>query len=406
MVPASDNVPPRGKGAQLLRFRPKDGETGYWLRVGLAGWGTVAAIAFADIGLQRVLAGKPFLSSWADAIPVLAWVLPGALLSIPVVALFRRFRRQEPDSAPPWGRYALTGVGYWIGWSVSDATVIRSVFHPGSIGDASLLTAVYRALPALAFNSIVLFTVMVVLFETTVQKREARDREIHTARLRSEVSRARTAALAAKLDPHFLFNTLHVASGLMNRDPEAAREVLSDLSELIEEATRHQGPDPVRLEDELRLMERYLRILKIRFGPRLSVDVRVTPDARSCWVPPLLLQPLVENAVQHGVSGSKERCSIHVLGETERDRLLLEVVNTVAPARTPRPPATERIGLGGVRARLDLHFGRAASLHTTHLSTGEFRAAVQVPVLARPPQPVGAATGHRASHTGAHRSPP
>jgi two-component system, LytTR family, sensor kinase len=375
-----------GDAMTLLRNE----ETRYWLLVGAIGWSAVTAIAFADIGMQRILAGRAVVSSWDDVAGVLAWVLPGAALSPVVIALFRRFPRRGATSAPPWSLYFITGVGYWVAWAATTRTLF--ILQEGAI-DLTLSefgAKLLRSLPGLAFNSIVLFTVMVVLFEAMRHRREAKDQAIHTARLQSEVSRAETAALAAKLDPHFLFNTIHVASGLMDRDPEAARTVLGDLSELIEESVRHHGVDLVLLGDEVGLVERYLRIQKARFGSRMTVTVRIEPEALSCRVPPLLIQPLVENAVQHGMGSRRGGGDIVVTGVRRNRLLVVEVTNSAAP---PPGPVNEGIGLGGARARLDLLFGDEASLVTAYLPSGHFRATVRIPAIDLPVPARGVAHG-------------
>jgi two-component system, LytTR family, sensor kinase len=366
-----------GDAMTLLR----DEEARYWLLVGAIGWSAVTAIAFADIGMQRVLAGGAAVSSWADVTGVLAWVLPGAALSPIVIFLFRRFPRRGVTSAPPLSLYLVTGVGYWVGWAAMTHTIFLLTDGPIDLTLPGFGATLLHSLPGLAFNSIVLFSVMAVLFETMLHRREAKDRAIHTARLQSEVSRAETAALAAKLDPHFLFNTIHVASGLMSRDTEAARTVLGDLTELIEESVRHHGVDLVLLDDEVGLVERYLRIQKARFGSRMAVEVRIEPEARRCWVPPLIIQPLVENAVQHGMGPRREGGGILVSGRRQKRWLVLEVTNSAAP---PPGPMTEGIGLGGARARLQLLFGNKASLKTASLPSGHFRAAVWIPAVERP----------------------
>jgi two-component system, LytTR family, sensor kinase len=356
-------------------------ETRYWLLVGAIGWSAVTVIAFADIGMQRILAGRAVVSSWVDVAGVLSWVLPGAALSPIIIALFRRFPRRGAASAPPWSLYVITGVGYWVSWTATTHTLSTLLGGPTDLTLSEFGAGLLRSLPSLAFNSIVLFTVMVVLFEAMGHRREAKDRAIHTARLQSEVSRAETAALAAKLDPHFLFNTIHVASGLMDRDPDAARTVLGDLGELIQESVRHHGVDLVLLDDEVGLVERYLRSQKARFGSRMTVSVRIDPEARSCWVPPLLIQPLVENAFQHGMGARRSGGEIVVTGMRRKRFLVIEVTNSAAP---PPGPVQEGIGLGGARARLDLLFGNEASLTTAYLPSGHFRATVRIPAIERP----------------------
>jgi two-component system, LytTR family, sensor kinase len=353
-------------------------ETRYWLTVGAVGWSVVTAISFADIGLQRVLSGAGFRASGEDGIRVLLYVLPGVMLSLAVIALFRRIRIPDPDARPPVVWYVLIGLGFWLGWAAIHALLIRGAVDPGVTALPSLGLAILRSIAGHAFNTLILYCVIVVLFEATLYRREARERDLRAARLRSEVARARTAALAARLDPHFLFNSLHVASGLMARDRETAHRVLADLGELIDAGLRHEGSDLVPLEDELRLVERYLGIQHVRFGDRLRVQIDVDPAATHCRVPPLILQPLVENAVHHGIGRTSQGGVVRVSGAVDGERLHLEVVN--AMPRLAGPPAIrERIGLGGVRARLDLLFDGAASLDARATGEGEFQTRIEMP---------------------------
>lgn len=359
--------------------RTMTSETRYWLAAGAVGWSAVTAIAFADMGLQRFLAGAGFLASGEEAVRLFLYVLPGAVVSLAVVTLFRRIRVPDPGARPPVVWYVLIGIGFWLAWATAHSLLLQISIGTGDAQAPSVGQAILRSIAGHAFNTLILYSVIVVLFEATLYRREARERDLRAARLRSEVARARTAALAARLDPHFLFNSLHVVSGLMTRDQRTARGVLADLGELIDAGLRHEGSEMVPLEDELRLVECYLRIQHARFGDRLRVHIDVDPAARLCDVPPLILQPLVENAVQHGIGRTPEGGSVRVSGAADDRRLRLEVVNSM-PTRTAPRPVRERIGLGGVRARLDLLFHGAAILEAKALEDGEFRTRIELPV--------------------------
>jgi two-component system, LytTR family, sensor kinase len=224
--------------------------------------------------------------------------------------------------------------------------------------------------------------VIAVLYQFTVRRQEARDRELRAARLRSEVVRARTAALSAQLNPHFLFNTLHVASGLMEVQPAGAKRVLDDLHELIDQALRHNEAPLVPLADELELVHRYLRIQKARFGDQLDVAVRVTDEALTCLVPPLVLQPLVENAVQHGIARGSGSGSIILEAHRLDGRLRIEVVDTGGKRSNKRNSKTSGLGLAGVRARLELLFGEEYHLAAMPIPSGGFRATAELPAMA------------------------
>lgn len=354
-----------------------DPDRRYWIAVGTIGWFAVGVIAFADVGMQKALAGQGFFSSWRDVAAVAIWVFPGALASGLLIWVFRVLGSRGGRPLGP-SLYVLLGTGYWLSWALGHAA-LQTLSRAS--GATTLAETIAEALPAHLFTSVTLFTVIAVLYESTARRQEARDRELRTTRLRSEVARARTAALAAQLDPHFLFNTLHVASGLMDVQPAGARRILDDLRELMDHALRHNESMLVPLAEEIELVHRYLRIQKARFGDQLTVEVRVTEDARPCLVPPLVLQPLVENAVQHGIAHGNGSGSIILEARRQEGRLVIDVVNI--GIRGARDPVRRRegIGLAGVRARLELLFGVDSRLVARPLPTGGFRATTELPAV-------------------------
>jgi two-component system, LytTR family, sensor kinase len=355
---------------------PADAQRRYWITVGTLGWLAVGVIAFADMGMQKALAGHGFFASWHDLASVAMWLLPGALASVLIVVSFRAWAGRGRSPAP-W-HYLLLGVGFWLSWSLGHAALQALMGGPDA---TSLAAGIPVALPAHLFTSTTVFTVLVVLNESAVRRQEARDRELHAAALRSELARARTAALAAQLDPHFLFNTLHVASGLMEVQPAGARHLLEDLRALMDQALRHNESMLVPLRDELALVHRYLRIQKARFGDRLTVEVRVTEEARRCMVPPLVLQPLVENAVQHGIGRGQGGGSIVLEASRQDDRLVIHVVDTGGERADPPLGKPEGLGLAGVRARLDLLFGSKGRLEAAPIASGGFLATAELPAV-------------------------
>ena len=136
---------------------------------------------------------------------------------------------------------------------------------------------------------------------------EARRRALHSAldheRLRTQVAEQRLIALTGQLHPHFLFNTLQGISTLIHRDPEAADEMLSKLSDLLRDLLRHRDHVLVPLSDELRYARTYLEIAQLRFADRLQFEIDVAPALDQASVPLFILQPLVENALAHGIGG-------------------------------------------------------------------------------------------------------
>lgn len=172
------------------------------------------------------------------------------------------------------------------------------------------------------------------------------------ARLETQLVQARLDALVGQLQPHFLFNTLHTISAFVLEDPKQANRMIARLSELLRQSfNRERGP-LVTLEQELELLDHYVAIQEARFGDRLRVTFRVDPRAASAAVPTLLLQPLVENAIRHGVAPNGNVAEIEISATREGDRLHLTVRDN-GPGLTPehRHP-NEGVGIANTRARL------------------------------------------------------
>jgi LytS/YehU family sensor histidine kinase len=188
------------------------------------------------------------------------------------------------------------------------------------------------------------------------------------------LSRARLDALASQLQPHFLFNALHAASSLIDTDPPAARKTLVRLSDLLR-ATLDVKQHTVPLSEELALLDLYLDIQRIRFHDRLTVTIDVAPDAALVRVPPLLLQPLVENAIRHGIGTKPDAGTIAITARRARGRVTI----TVADDGVGLPADhAERIGLGTTRERL-LTLFPDARFELRSRSAGGTEAVIEVP---------------------------
>lgn len=189
---------------------------------------------------------------------------------------------------------------------------------------------------------------------------EARRRSAHAAlereRLRAEVAEQRLIALTGQLHPHFLFNTLQGISTLIHRDAEAADEMLAKLSDLLRDVLRHRNEVLVPIENELRFVRTYLEIAQLRFADRLTFDIDVAPDVAEASVPLFILQPLVENALSHGIGARALGGCIRVRAWREADRLLLVVADD-GVGLPNGAPTREGIGLSNTRERLRASFG-------------------------------------------------
>lgn len=188
---------------------------------------------------------------------------------------------------------------------------------------------------------------------------------------------ARLAELQARIRPHFLFNTLNSAIALVRAEPRQAERLLEDLSDLFRYALTEQGQS-VTLADEITLAQRYLAIEQIRFGERMALEWALDPMADAARLPPLLLQPLVENAVKHGVEPSALGARIRVSTQRRGSVVVIKVSNTVAPSAAV-PSAGLGLALANVRERLSLLHDVQARFNYA-LKDGVFQVRIEVPV--------------------------
>ena len=208
--------------------------------------------------------------------------------------------------------------------------------------------------------------------------RRFRQREAHAAHLRTRLAEAELHLLKSQLHPHFLFNTLHAISALMHRDVRAAERMLSRLSELLRVALDYSGTDEVTLEEELAFLEPYVEIERVRLGDRLSVEFDIQPTVRDARVPHMILQPLVENAIRHGIAPRAAPGRIRVSARGRRNMLDLEVLDD-GPGMPPGPITNGGHGLAITRARLEQLYGEDFLLQIRNAAGGGFRVSLTIP---------------------------
>jgi sensor histidine kinase YesM len=169
---------------------------------------------------------------------------------------------------------------------------------------------------------------------------------------------ARLKTLEAELHPHFLFNTLHAISTLVHTDPEAADRMISRLSDLLRLTFDRSGAAGVPLKEELEFLQKYLEIEQIRFQDRLTVNFDIDPDTLDTDVPRMILQPLVENAIKHGIAPRSGQGLIQISARKQGDKVLIEVRdNGVGLSKNARARFSNGVGLSNTRARLECLYG-------------------------------------------------
>jgi two-component sensor histidine kinase len=193
------------------------------------------------------------------------------------------------------------------------------------------------------------------------RREEAARLQADTARLQAQLADARLAALRAQVNPHFLFNTLHAVSALVERDPRGVRRMIARLSELLRTTLEGADEAEVSLSQEIVFLRRYLEIMQIRFQGRLEVNVDIPAGMESALVPNLILQPLVENALKHGIGKLEGVGRIGIDARRDDERLVLSVRDN-GPGIDGVGSATEGVGLRNTRARLEQLYGSEQSL--------------------------------------------
>jgi len=217
-----------------------------------------------------------------------------------------------------------------------------------------------------------------------------RDSQLRSAALERALTQAHLAALRMQLSPHTLFNLLHTIRGQISWDPATAQAMVVQLGDLLRRLLSAGEREFSRLADELQFVTLYLELQQRRFADRLTIRVPLREDVARAWVPSLILQPLVENAVVHGLAGHEGPVTIRVEAYVSGERLVLRVLNTIAPGK---PSGLIGIGLANVRERLEVQFGAAATFSAGPADENLWLAEIHMPLLrdgpGAPPLPEG-----------------
>jgi two-component system, LytTR family, sensor kinase len=217
------------------------------------------------------------------------------------------------------------------------------------------------------------------LAHALVYRRESERRALASAQLEMRLVEAQLQALQRQLHPHFLFNTLNAIAGLMRSDVDAADRMMDRLGDLLRMTLNTSNIQEVPLKEELELLQKYLDIEQTRFGSRLSVSMAIDPDTLDAQVPNFLLQPLVENAVRHGIAPHARPGRLTISSERAGDRLTLHIAdsgNGVAPHRLTL--LNQGVGLANTRARLEHLYRDKHALVFSNVDGG-FRVTVSIP---------------------------
>ena len=216
--------------------------------------------------------------------------------------------------------------------------------------------------------------------EAAELEQEANELRAQKAELEAQLSAAQLEALRMQLNPHFLFNTLHAVSTLVGRDPKGVRRMIARLSTLLRYVLEESTQQEVPLRDEVGFLRGYLEIQEVRFQGHLDVDIQIDAQVEPALVPTLILQPIVENAIKHGVSTHPDVGQISVTARRNGDQLVLVVADNGSGLDAPSSPLLDRgTGLSNVKARLKGLYGDAHRLVFDTATLGGLRVTITLP---------------------------
>jgi two-component system, LytTR family, sensor kinase len=351
------------------------------------GWTWIAAIWCAGalfnasqtlLTMHAVGVGKAWLRPFL--IVFVSW-LPWALATPFVIELARRWPivRGGIFKAMSLHLVAFAAISVTAeGWSA----LLRIIFDPWHRSPPPTFLSAWSDLLVGQLMMFVIAYALIMTVAYVVDSREKMARQMtETARLNEELSRAQLAVLRGQMDPHFMFNTLNsIASLVYDQRPDAAVGMIVGLSEFLRRALEDSHRAQVTLREEVEYLQRYVDIQKVRFGDRLRVSVDIPEDLMATQVPNLLLQPLVENAIKHGVSKRRSGGEIRVAGTCRDGALRLTVYNDGPWAQEDLAVAPHRIGLGNLRTRLQILHGDRSELLLQPAEAGGVEVIVTLPL--------------------------
>ena len=320
------------------------------------------------------------------------WYVPAALTSV-IFRIAHRFRiesaywiRALAVHALSAGVFSIVHVACMMG---TRAVLWPSRIIPPSVPWTSFVQRIYLMNLDWALMT---YSAIVGLSYALGYYRESQARAIKAAHLEARLAEARLKTLEAELHPHFLFNTLHAISTLIHTRPDAADRMISRLSDLLRITFARSGMARIPLQEELEFLQKYLEIEQTRFHDRLTIAYDIEPETLDAEVPRLILQPLVENAIKHGIAPHTAPGTVRITARREGEVLKLEVRDTGAGlSRAARAKIDAGVGLSNTRDRLECLYGRAHALELLEDGQG-LAVQIRFPFHASPSGPDEAAT--------------
>jgi sensor histidine kinase YesM len=345
----------------------------------IAFWTFIGSYSAIQGHLTFALAGRPY--SWRSAFfSELSYAYIACVFTPVVLWLARRF----PIERGVWLRNLCIHLALMPVVSGMEKFTFDIIVSPP---DSYLRTGftyakMFRSIVNYSDFGVILYGLTVALYYTLEYYRRYQQESVRAAQLQTQLAQAQVQTLKMQLHPHFLFNTLNSISALILEDPEGAENMIARLSDLLRRALEQSAPQEIPLREEIEFLNLYLEIERIRFEDRLTVEYDVDPAALDALVPNMILQPLVENAIRHGIANRTENGRICISAKKRVNDLLLKVEDNGSgmPAHAILS-LKEGVGLTSTRGRLERLYGNGQRLQLEAPPTGGLVARIVLPFL-------------------------
>ena len=304
---------------------------------------------------------------WASLTPFILW-------------LARRF----PVERKKWLRSLLVHLGASLLIGVATRglhDLMLFFFLAGSDGSFSVMKLLMNVYFMTDYGAMVYWLILLISYSFDYHRR-VREGEVRATRLKAQLAQAQLDALKMQLQPHFLFNTLHSISALVHKNANAADRMIARLGDFLRQTLENAGTQEVSLQQELEFLKCYLDIERIRFEDRLTVQMEIEPQTLDARLPNLILQPIVENAIRHGIAPRTGPGRIEIEARRFNGTLHVQVTDNgpgLSPDSNTGTIVKEGVGLGNTQARLKQLYGEDHRLDLANTAKGGLTVILEIP---------------------------
>jgi two-component system LytT family sensor kinase len=351
-----------------------------WILI-LCAW-TIVGLLFAVRRIVLVKIQGAHVNWVIESAPELVFWYVWAAYTPLVISLAKRFPLTGPRLVAHIGIHTITSFMMAPLASVTEyflsRGLLRSVFRITDLSALHLLPTFAVSVLAMTFTGVLTYWLVVGLYQSIHFYQAAMERQTRAAQLETQLSHAELENLKSQLHPHFLFNSLHTIGVLMQEDVEAASHLLVSLGDLLRMALERRENE-ITLQSELEFVGKYLEIEQTRFHDRLKVHMDIPTDLLGIYVPSLALQPLVENAIKHGISVDSAAGRVDIAAQRNNGRVSLRVRDD-GPGPAPGSRLRFGVGLNNVQSRLKQLYGDESSLELTRADGRGCEAIITIPL--------------------------